>query len=168
MQATYKVLDIARDRRKILEKEIEKRKIKSKNNKYFFTFTFLYGKIYILCYKIIFGKTLFILLHLRYSFFTWPVIGNLAIKHQSPYKYMQRFCRRSNSTQNTWQQTRYFNVDFDSNGLFLFYILEKYLQFRKDQKHLLEKMFGSPHTSNRIYFYCSIVFKRMYSSKTCT
>ena len=125
MQATYKVLDIARDRRKILEKEIEKRKIKSKNNKYFFTFTFLYGKIYILCYKIIFGKTLFILLHLCYSFFTWSVIGNLAIKHQSPYKYMHRFCRRSNSTQNTWQQTRYFNVDFDSNGLFLFYIFQR-------------------------------------------
>ena len=32
MQATFKVFDIARDRRKILEKEIEKRKIKSKNN----------------------------------------------------------------------------------------------------------------------------------------
>ena len=44
MQATYKVLDIARDRRKILEKEIEKRKIKSKNNKYFFTFTFFIWK----------------------------------------------------------------------------------------------------------------------------
>ena len=29
---------------------------------------------------------------------------------------------------------KYFNVDFDSNELFLFYISEKYLQFRKKSK----------------------------------
>ena len=41
-------------------------------------------------------------------------------------------CRRRTSTQNTWQQTRYFNVDFDSNGLFLYlYISDKYLQFKE-------------------------------------
>ena len=32
------------------------------------------------------------------------------------------FCRRHNSIQNAWQQTKYFNVDFDSNGLFLLFI----------------------------------------------
>ena len=32
------------------------------------------------------------------------------------------FCKRHTSIQNTWQQTRYFNVDFDSNGLFLLFI----------------------------------------------
>ena len=29
-------------------------------------------------------------------------------------------CRPRTSTQNTWQQTRYFNVDFDINGLYFF------------------------------------------------
>ena len=33
---------------------------------------------------------------------------------------------------------------------FFFYISKKYLQFRKKQKHLLGKIFASPHTSNRI------------------
>ena len=32
------------------------------------------------------------------------------------------FCRRHTSIQNTLQQTGYFNVDFDSNGLFLLFI----------------------------------------------
>ena len=31
---------------------------------------------------------------------------------------------------------------------FFIYISEKYLQFRKTQKHLLRKIFGSHHTSN--------------------
>ena len=35
---------------------------------------------------------------------------------------------------------------------FFIYISEKYLQFRKIQKHLFSKIFGSPHTRNRIYF----------------
>ena len=66
---------------------------------------------------------------------------------------MHWYCRRPTSTQSTWQQTRYFNVDFDSNGLFFsfLYISEKQLQFRKKQKHLLEKIFNSPHASNQIY-----------------
>ena len=59
MQATKKLLDIARDRRKTLKKENEKQKKWKKSNsnkKYFFTPTFLYGKIYILLENI-FGKT---------------------------------------------------------------------------------------------------------------
>ena len=38
---------------------------------------------------------------------------------------------------------------------FFIYISEKYLQFRKEQKHLLRKNFGPPHTSNRIYLLCN-------------
>ena len=34
---------------------------------------------------------------------------------------------------------------------FFFCISEKYLQFRRKQKHLLKKNFGSSHTSNQIY-----------------
>ena len=53
------------------------------------------------------------------------------------------------------EQTRYFNVNFDSNGfLFLFFLIffdisEKYLQFRK--KTFVEEGFFSPCKSNWIY-----------------
>ena len=51
--------------------------------------------------------------------------------------------RGSTSNQNTWQQTSYFNVDFDSNGLlFLFsYTSEKCLQFSKKTKAFVKKLF---------------------------
>ena len=39
------------------------------------------------------------------------------------------------------------NVDFDISFL---YISEKCLKFRKKQKHLLKKIFSSPHAGNRI------------------
>ena len=49
-------------------------------------------------------------------------------------------------------ETPYFYPDFDSNGLFIFfYISEKHFKFRKKQKYLLGKIFGSAHRSNRIY-----------------
>ena len=35
--------------------------------------------------------------------------------------------------------------------IIMIYFSEKYLQFRKKQKHLLRKIFGLFHTSNRIY-----------------
>ena len=61
--------------------------------------------------------------------------------------------KRRSSSQNAWQQTRYVNADFVSNGLsFLFLYLLENLQLRKKQKHLLRKIFGSLHTSNLIYF----------------
>ena len=53
-------------------------------------------------------------------------------------------CRRRTSTQNTWQQTRFFKVNFDSNGfIFIFtqtyiYNSEKHLQFRKKIKAFKE------------------------------
>ena len=37
--------------------------------------------------------------------------------------------------------------------LFIFFLSEKRLQLRKTEKHLLRKVFGSPHTRNRI---CSL------------
>ena len=85
-----------------------------------------------------------------YSFFVWHVIKTAIIKHQHPDIHSS--CRRRTSTQNTWQQTRYFNVDFDSNGLlFLVLYFREVPLFRKKQKHLLKKIFGSTHTSNRTY-----------------
>ena len=59
MQATQKLFDIARDRRKTLKKRDRKTKNEKKsnnNNKYFFTYTFLCRKIYILLENI-FAKT---------------------------------------------------------------------------------------------------------------
>ena len=58
------------------------------------------------------------------------------------------------------------------NYYFFFYISEKYVQFRKKQKkHLLGKIFGSPHTSNQFYllqncFTNYIYLKDMYITLT--
>ena len=55
-----KLLDIARDRRKTLKRENEKRKMEKSQTAtilfYFYIFTFLYRKIYVLL-KNTFGKT---------------------------------------------------------------------------------------------------------------
>ena len=42
----------------------------------------------------------------------------------SVYIDIHWFCRRHTSIKNTWQKTRYFNVDFDSNGLFILFIFQ--------------------------------------------
>ena len=60
MQATKKLLDMTRERRKTLKKEKEMRKMgKYQTTNFFFTVTFLCRKIYILL-KYKFGKTLFL------------------------------------------------------------------------------------------------------------
>ena len=85
-----------------------------------------------------FGKTLFCLYcYICITvFFAWLVIGIA----ENTNAHIDMHCT---STQNTWHQNSYFNVDFDSNGLLLLflYISEKYLQFREKQKHLLKKIF---------------------------
>ena len=78
------MFDIVRDRRKQLKKE-EKTKNEEKSNienKYFFTFNFLYRKIDILLEEIL-AK---MFSHLFYYFFTRQVIGNVVIKYQRPYR----------------------------------------------------------------------------------
>ena len=61
--------NIKRQNKNIKERERKTKNEKKPNNKksYIFSFTFLYGKIYIL-FENIFGKTSFIPLHLYYSF----------------------------------------------------------------------------------------------------
>ena len=104
---------------------------------FFFLFLLFCIEKFIFCRNIS-KKTQFMLLHLYCSF-----------SHLAGY---WKCSKRRTSTQNTWQQTRYFNIDFDSNELlFLFYISEKYLKLKKKQKHLFGRIFGSPHTSNLIY-----------------
>ena len=44
---------------------------------------------------------------------------------------------------------------------------EKYLQFKKLQKHLVEKIFGSPHTSNRIYLPWNYFTNYVYLKDMC-
>ena len=59
---------------KHLKKEKEKKCEKFKQKLFYFYF-FISKKIYILLENM-FGKTLIILLHLHYRFFTWQVTGN--------------------------------------------------------------------------------------------
>ena len=98
-------------------------KVKQKHFKQiFFTFTFLYRKIYIFLESIL-GKTYIVTFVLQ--LFRLAVIGNALIKHQRPYRHHWS-CSRRTSTQNIWQKIGYFNVDFDSNRLlFLFYIIQR-------------------------------------------
>ena len=100
------------------------------NNKYLFTFTFLFRTTFILLENM-FGNTYFISLHLYYSFSAWQVIGNAAMKHYYPYRYAM-VLQTLYFDPNTIQQTRYFTVDFDSNGLsYILHILFKYSYFRE-------------------------------------
>ena len=78
-----------------IKKKIEKRERETNNekkgninNKYLFTFTFLYGIIYIWLENI-FGKISYYLYTAIFGlqFFMWQVIGNAVIKHQHPYRY---------------------------------------------------------------------------------
>ena len=62
MQATLKLLDIARGRRETTNEE------KSNKSNFFFNYTF-------------------ILLYLYYNLFIWRVLGNAVIKHQGAYRY---------------------------------------------------------------------------------
>ena len=83
-------VDIARDRSKTLKKKKKTRKL--------FTSTFLYRKIYILIENI-FGKTLFILLHLHYRFFHMG--GSWKCSNTNVHTHIHWFCRCHTSIQNT-------------------------------------------------------------------
>ena len=125
MQATLKLLDIARYKRKALKKEKEKQK-KRKSQ------TTAINVVLLFLWENIFWKTTFVwwLLEIEQS--------NSSAGIDVHWSY-----RRSTSNQNTWQQTSYFNVDVDSNGLlFLFsYTPEKCLQFSKKTKAFVKKHF---------------------------
>ena len=63
-------------------------------------------------------------------------------------KYMDCLCRRRSSK---ILSNGLLDIEIEKDCCRNIFIFEKCLQFRKKQKHLLGKMFGSPHTSNRIY-----------------
>ena len=63
-------------------------------------------------------------------------------------KYMDWLCRRRSSK---ILSNGLLDSEIEKDCCRNIFIFEKCLQFRKKQKHLLGKMFGSPHTSNRIY-----------------
>ena len=90
--SSQNLLDIARDRRKILKKVKEKGKMRkkpNKNNDLFFTFTFLYRKNHILLKKHIWKNLVcnVRMLDLYYSFYCVTVIGNAVTKQQRPIRY---------------------------------------------------------------------------------
>ena len=91
MQATKKLLDITRDRRKTLKKEKEKWKMgKYQTTKKFFTVTFLCRKIYILL-KYEFGKIFVIIVYLATLFvlqlFHMAGYWKGSFRYQHPYEY---------------------------------------------------------------------------------
>ena len=103
------------------------------NNKYFFTFTFLCRKIYIQLKKIL-GKTLYYSLHCYIYITVFYVTGYWKCSNKTPTPMHGILM--------------YILIAVDCYFVFLHqrstFNLEK-------QKHLLGKMFCSPHTSNRIY-----------------
>ena len=114
-----------------------------------FLLTFLFRKIYILLENV-FRKTCFLLLRLYYSFFAWQSIGNVIIKYQPPYRYAL-VLQTPYFDLKYLAMTRYFNVDFDSNGSFLFlFISGKHLQFDKKPKAFVKEKFWFT-SSNQIY-----------------
>ena len=85
----------------------------------FLLLLFLYRKTYIL-FENIFEETQFILLHSHCCFF--HVAGYWRCSNTNANIDIHWFCKRHTSIQNTWQQTRYFKADSDSNVLFLLFI----------------------------------------------
>ena len=117
----------------------------------------------------IFRKSQCILLYFYYSFLTWQVIGNAVIKHQRRYRstlglqipYFDLKCLAQ------CLFSRYFNVDFDAMDhyfLVYIYISENYVHFRKKQRHLSGKIFGSPIQVIGST-YCRIFFQTMNTPK---
>ena len=98
------------------------------------------------------------------------VIVNAVIKHQLPFIYMHWSCRRRISTQNTWQWTRSFNVEFDSNGLvFLLFTFQRSI-FNSKKKYNNKKIKAFFRVKLLIHLmqvtgstYCGIVFQTMYT-----
>ena len=127
----------------------------------FFIFTFLYRKNYILL-EYIFRKTLIIYScgwFLKFcSKTTTPkqrCIGFVAAALQS--KILGN--RLGILAQTLIAMDYYFFLFFNGS--------EKYLQFKKLQKHLVEKIFGSPHTSNRIYLPWNYFTNYVYLKDMC-
>ena len=100
----------------------------------FLLLLFLYRKTYIL-FENIFEETQFILLHSHCCFF--HVAGYWRCSNTNANIDIHWFCKRHTSIQNTWQQTRYFNVDFDSNGLFLLFIYFRQVPSIQGKKSIL-------------------------------
>ena len=68
----------------------------------------------------IFGKTYIPTFVLMFFFlFVFLRGGLLEMQNYNIYAHIDRHwsCRRRTSTQNTWQQNKYFTVDFVDNGL---------------------------------------------------
>ena len=124
MQATQKLLGIARGRRKTLRKHKEKRKMRKSQTKIIIIFLPLLFYIEKFIEKK-FGKTC-LYCHISIKVFSRDSLLEMQQQKTNAHIDMHQFCRRRTSTQNSWHQTSYFNVDFDSNELlFHFFIFQK-------------------------------------------
>ena len=82
------MLDTAREKKNIEKRERKAKNVKksnSSNNIFFFTFTFLCGKIYIWWKTYLEKVSAYCYISIT-VFLTWQVIGNAVIKHQRQYR----------------------------------------------------------------------------------
>ena len=91
---------------------------KKANNSFFYFYFFIQENFYFLRKHI--WKNLIYIVTFALSLF--HVAGYCKCSNTNVHIYIHQFCRRHTLIQNTWQQTRYFYVDFDSNGVFLLFI----------------------------------------------
>ena len=91
---------------------------KKANNSFFYFYFFIQENFYFLRKHI--WKNLIYIVTFALSLF--HVAGYCKCSNTNVHIYIHWFCRRHTLIQNTWQQTRYFYVDFDSNGVFLLFI----------------------------------------------
>ena len=89
-----------------------------KSNTRFFTFTFLYRKIYILLENTYLENLVCVV---TFALPLFHVAGYWKCNNTNAHIDIHWFCRRHTSI----QKTSYFNVDFDSNRLFLIFIYLK-------------------------------------------
>ena len=133
-----------------------------------FYFYFLYGKYYFFIQKTYLKKLISYIVKFVLQFFRVAGYWNCSNKTPTPisiYIFLADAVPRPEKTGNRLGILTQFLIAVDYHFFFI-YISEKYLQFRKIQKHLFSKIFGSPHTRNRIYFLLNC-FQTVDISKIC-
>ena len=93
--------------------------MKKRQTTAFLLLLFYIGKL-IFCQKT-YLKKLSLYCYIRIAVFFY-VAGYWKCSNTNANIDIHWFCKRHTWTQNAWQQTRYFNTDFDRNGLFLLFI----------------------------------------------
>ena len=120
MQVTKKLLD---SWHKTLKKEKKNEKKLSNSS---LLLLFYIGK-FIFCQKTYLEKLgLYCYIYFTVFCFFFHVAGHWKSSNTNAHIDIHCFYRRHTSIQNTWLYTRYFDADFDNNGLFLLFVYFRY------------------------------------------